>query len=98
MGPAGEEYKYTYGHYILRCVLCQARNRISAEGNFSRPSGAKTDRPGGSGPLYDMTVLPDQQMPCHSMASATFRKPAIFAPAWMSPFMPYFSAASAQAA
>ncbi len=38
------------------------------------------------------------QIPCHSMASATLRNPAMLAPAWMLPFMPYFSAAEAQAA
>lgn len=38
------------------------------------------------------------QIPCQSMASATFRNPAMLAPAWMFPFMPYFSAAEAQAA
>ena len=41
---------------------------------------------------------PLQQTPCHSMASATFRNPAMLAPAWRFPFMPYFSAAAAQAA
>ena len=38
------------------------------------------------------------QIPCHSMASATFRNPAMLAPAWILPFMPYRSAAAEQAA
>ncbi len=38
----------------------------------------------------------DQQIPCASMACATFSKPAMLAPAMRSPSMPYFLAASTE--
>lgn len=43
-------------------------------------SNLKWDRAGQACPMFDLSCEPDQ-IPCHIMASATFRKPAMLAPA-----------------
>lgn len=45
--------------------------------------------------FYTVQKYYDQTTPCASIASATFTKPAMFAPATRLSFMPYFSAALA---
>lgn len=71
-------------------------NGGSTGGSIADACKKSADRPCGQpADFYNAKIYYNQTTPCASIASATFTKPAMFAPATRLSFMPYFSAALA---